>query len=159
MGFQRAKILNQAFISGPAEDAWDILTDWHRVERFRTSESSSSSLAVDRVELVGAEDEVPRTRVFHFKAEGMPVVGETLLHQDDEAMHLYYNIEGVGPAGVRNYLAITDVDPISDDRCQVTTTARFDLPQDGDMIMAKNIINTAHNNVFAGLQYAASQKK
>lgn len=159
MTYKRAKIFNQIFVSAPAEDAWDILTDWHRVERFRTVDSSSGSLAVERVELVGEEDSVPRTRVFHFKAEGMPVVGETLLHQDDETMHLYYNIEGIGPVGIRNYLAITDVDKISDDLCQVTTTARFDLPEDGDMIMAKNVINTAHNNVFAGLQYAASQKK
>ena len=159
MGFKRAKIFNQSLISSSAELAWDILTDWHNVHRFRTDNSASSALAVDRVELVGEEGKVPRTRVFYFKGEGMPVVEETLLYQDDDAMHLYYNIEGIGPAGVRNYLAITDVDHISDDLCQVTTTARFDLPEDGDMIVAKNIINTAHNNVFAGLQYAASQSK
>lgn len=157
MGFNRARIINQSFVSGPAEAAWDILTDWHNTHRLRTESSASSPLAVDRVELIGEEDKVPRTRVFYFKAEGMPVVKETLLHQDDETMHLYYNIEGIGPVGIRNYLATTDVDRISDDLCQMTITARFDLPKDGDIVMAKNIINVAHNGVIAGLQYALTQ--
>lgn len=159
MKFKRAKILNQAFVQGPASDAWEILTDWHNVQRLRTGDSAASALAVESVELVGEEGKVPRTRVFHFKGDDLPVVRETLLHQDDETMHLYYNIEGIGPAGVKNYLAITDVDQISDNLCQVTTMARFDLGEEFDMILAKNIINTAHNSVFAGLQYAAAQKK
>lgn len=159
MAFKRARIINQSYVSGSAEAAWDILTDWHRTERLRTDSSEKSALAVDRVELEGAEDAVPRTRVFYFQDPAMPVVKETLLHQDDETMHYYYNIEGIGPAGVRNYLATTDVDPISDNLCQVTITARFDLAEGGDIIMAKHIINSAHNGVIAGLQYAATRDK
>ena len=157
MAYKRARIINQAYVSGPAELAWDILTDWHRMERLRTEQSSESALAVDRIELEGREGEVPRTRVFYWKDKSLPRVKETLLYQDDDAMHFYYNIEDIGPAGIRNYLATTDVDRISDDLCQVTITARFDLDECADIVAAKNIINAAHNGVIAGLDSAAKR--
>ena len=153
MQFNRARIINQAFVKAPAENAWEILTDWHNTHRLRTPDSGSGPLSVAKTELEGQPDQVPRTRVFHFEAEHMPVVRETLFLEDDEAMHLYYNIEGVGPAGLRNYLATTDIDRISDDVCQVTITARFDLPADQDMQMAKSIINAAHLGVIKGLKF------
>ena len=151
--FKRAKIINQDIVRAPAEQCWDVLTDWAGTHRLRTEESGSGPLSVDRVELEGQPDQLPRTRVFYWKDENMPVVRETLFHQDDEALHFYYNIVGVGPAGLRNYLATTDVDRISDTVCQVTITARFDLPADLDMGMAKSIINAAHLGVIKGLQY------
>ncbi len=153
MSFRRARIINQDIVRAPAEQVWDVLTDWHNTHRLRTSESASGPLSVNRVELEGQPGSTPRTRVFHFKDERMGIVRETLLHQDDEAMHYYYNIEGIGPAGVRNYLATTDVDPIADSECQVTITARFDLAANMEMLRAKNIINAAHLGVIKGLQF------
>ena len=153
MSFRRARIINQDIVRAPAEQVWDVLTDWHNTHRLRTSESASGPLSVNRVELEGQPGSTPRTRVFHFKDERMGIVRETLLHQDDEAMHYYYNIEGIGPAGVRNYLATTDVDPITDSECQVTITARFDLAANMEMLRAKNIINAAHLGVIKGLQF------
>ena len=152
MGFNRARIFNQETVRAPAEQVWDVLTDWHRVERMRTEESSSGSFAVSKVELDGEEGQTPRTRVFYFNDERMGVVRETLFHQDDETMHFYYNIEGIGPAGVRNYLATTDVDPISESTCDVTITARFDLPDNLSMGTAKSVINAAHLGVINGLK-------
>ncbi|MDE0065100.1 MAG: SRPBCC family protein [Gammaproteobacteria bacterium] len=153
MSFRRARIINQDIVRAPAEQVWDVLTDWHNTHRLRTGESASGPLSVNRVELEGQPGSTPRTRVFHFRDERMGIVRETLLHQDDEAMHYYYNIEGIGPAGVRNYLATTDVDPITDSECQVTITARFDLAADMEMLRAKNIINAAHLGVIKGLQF------
>jgi len=152
MSFRRARIINQDIVRAPAEQVWDVLTDWHNTHRLRTNEPPGP-FSVDRVELDGQPDRTPRTRVFHFKDERMGIVRETLLRQDDEALHYYYNIEGIGPAGVRNYLATTDVDPISDSECQVTITARFDLADDMEMLRAKNIINAAHLGVIKGLQF------
>ena len=152
MSFRRARIINQDIVRAPAEQVWDVLTDWHNTHRLRTNEPPGP-FSVDRVELDGQPDRTPRTRVFHFKDERMGIVRETLLRQDDEALHYYYNIEGIGPAGVRNYLATTDVDPISDSECQVTITARFDLAEDMEMLRAKNIINAAHLGVIKGLQF------
>jgi len=152
MSFRRARIINQDIVRAPAEQVWDVLTDWHNTHRLRTNEPPGP-FSVDRVELDGQPDRTPRTRVFHFKDERMGIVRETLLRQDDEALHYYYNIEGIGPAGVQNYLATTDVDPISDRECQVTITARFDLADDMEMLRAKNIINAAHLGVIKGLQF------
>lgn len=159
MKFNRARIFNQRIIKGSAAAAWDIVTDWHNTHRMRTPDSAKSPLAVDRVELEGDEGSVPRTRVFYFKGEGMGVVRETIFLQDDEAMHLYYNIEGVGPAGLRNYLATTEIDAIGDDHCQITVTARFDLPVENDINTAKGIINAAHNGVIAGIQYGVANNQ
>ena len=77
-------------------------------------------------------------------------VRETLLYQNDDAMHLYYNIEGIGPQGVKNYLATTDVDAISPASSQVTITARFDLDAGADVVKAKSIIDLAHNHGVIG---------
>ena len=148
----RARIFNQKLVAAPATAVWDVLTDWAGVERLRRPESASGPLSVKETKLVGDKDSTPRTRVFHFNSD-LPVVSETLLHQDDELMHLYYNIEGVGPMGIRNYLATTDVDELTDNLCQVTITARFDAPEGVDLVQAKNIINTAHLGVIAGLKY------
>ena len=153
MHFRRARIFNQDIVRAPAEQVWDVLTDWHSTHRLRTPESASGSFSVEKVELEGQPDKTPRTRVFYFNDERMGIVRETLFHQDDKAMHFYYNIEGIGPAGVRNYLATTDVDKISDVECQVTITARFDLPSELNMLTAKSVINAAHLGVIKGLQF------
>ena len=157
MNFRRARIFNQDIVKAPAKQVWDVLTDWHNTHRLRTGESASGPFSVLKVELEGEPGKTPRTRVFHFKDESMGIVRETLFHQDDEAMHFYYNIEGIGPACVRNYLATTDVDPLSDSACQVTITARFDLAGDRQMLRAKNIINAAHLGVIKGLQFNLEQ--
>jgi hypothetical protein len=65
-------------------------------------------------------------------------------------MHLYYCIEGIGPHGIRNYLATTDVDAIGEDYCQVTITARFDVGPDGDLVAGKALIDIAHNRSVIG---------
>ncbi len=153
----RARIINQMRVSAPAADVWDVLTDWAGTDRLRRPESASGPLSVERVEMEGDPGSTPRTRVFHFNSD-LPVVKETLFHQDDEMRHFYYNIEGVGPLGIRNYLATTDVDELSDSMSQVTIAARFDVPEGVDVIQAKNIINAAHNGVMLGLKYNLEPK-
>jgi hypothetical protein len=111
-------------------------------------------LGVIGLELDGKEDAIPRTRVLRFSS-GL-VMRETLLHQDDEAMHIYYNIEGAGAHGIRNYLATTDVDDLTDNLCQITISARFDIPSNSDVISAKSFIDTAHNIVILGMKTLSS---
>jgi len=154
----RARIFNQGFVEASAEKTWAALSDWAGVVKLRTPGSSKSPLAVDRVELEGDPESTPRTRVFYFKSPDLPEVRETLLYKNDEVRHLYYNIEGVGPAGLINYLATTDVDEISDAKCLVTITARFDVPDGADIVQAKSIINVAHTSVIAGLNAYCSKQ-
>jgi hypothetical protein len=105
-------------------------------------------LTLAQITLEGAEDAIPRTRIMQFGAFG--IVRETLLYQDDAAMHLYYNIEGVGPHGIRNYLATTDIDALGEHRCQITITSRFDLAATDDLVKAKGLIDFAHNQAVIG---------
>src|SRR4051794_20681470 len=119
---RRVRIINQQIVDISAEQAWTWLTDWAGTKRNRKP-GTTGELALNRIVLIGEPDATPRTREMEFGAFGL--VRETLFHQDDELRHLYYNIEGTGPHGIRNYLATTDVDEVASDTCQVTITARF----------------------------------
>ncbi len=92
--------------------------------------------------------EVPRTRVLVI--DGLGTLRETVLHQSDETRHLVYNIEGVAPFGIRNYLATTDVDVVDATSSLVTITARFDVPESQDVTEAKGFIDGAHNRSVIG---------
>jgi hypothetical protein len=144
--FERVRTINQSLIDQSAEKVWSYLTDWAGSRRQRAG--GMGQLTVAKISLEGEIDQIPRTRVLEFGAFG--TVRETLLRQDDSAMHLYYIIEGTGPLGIRNYLATTDVDPVGPDRCQVTITARFDLERGGDVVKAKGLIDFAHNDAVIG---------
>ena len=148
MAFQRVRIFNQGVVPGSADEVWAYLTDW--AGQRRDPRRAPSRLA-SSITLEGQPDETPRTRVLVI--EGLGTLRETLFHQSDETRHFAYNIEGVGPYGIRNYLATTDVDSIDARRCQVTITARFDLPPDADVTEAKGFIDMAHNrSVMNGLR-------
>ena len=144
----RARIFNQGFVDASAESVWAYLTDWAGERRQRRPNTAMGDLALSKISLEGGIADIPRTRVMDFGAFG--VVRETLLYQDDVAMHLYYNIEGTGPHGIRNYLATTDVDPVGDNLCQVTITARFDLAAGQELVKAKSLIDFAHNQAVIG---------
>ena len=144
----RARIFNQAIVETSAQNVWAYLIDWAGERRERRPSGAMGDLAFSKISLEGGTARIPRTRVMDFGAFG--VIRETLLYQDDVAMHLYYNIEGTGPHGIRNYLATTDVDSIRADRSQVTITARFDLDGDQDLLKAKSVIDLAHNQAVIG---------
>lgn len=152
-GYQRAHITNQGLVEAPAKDVWAFLVDWAGTQRGGLKGNNSpgaGDLSFSKVELIGEENEIPRTRVFHFEKLG--TIRETLLYQNDEAMHLYYNIEGEGPLGIRNYLATTDIDATGDRMSQVTITARFDLSTGEDIARAKGLIDAAHNGVIGAMR-------
>jgi hypothetical protein len=144
---QRVRIFNQGVVEAPAGKVWEWLTDWAGTRRIRRP-TDMGDLSLAKIELIGEHGQIPRAREMQFGAFGK--VRETLLYQNDAAMHLYYNIEGTGPHGVKNYLATTDVDPISPVSSQVTITARFDLDPDADVAKAKAIIDFAHNTAVIG---------
>jgi hypothetical protein len=146
---QRVRIINQGTVEAPASKVWEWLTDWAGTRRQRRP-ADMGELTLAKIELIGEHDQIPRAREMQFGAFG--TVRETLLYQNDDAMHLYYNIEGIGPHGVKNYLAKTDVDAISLTASQVTIAARFDLDADADVVKAKAIIDFAHHAVIGALR-------
>jgi hypothetical protein len=142
MAVERVRVFNQRLVDAPADKVWEYLIDWAGTRRQRRA-GGMGDLTLSKLVLEGGEHDIPRTRVMEFGAFGE--VRETLLHQDDAAMHLYYNIEGTGPHGIRNYLATTDVDAVGENRCQITITARFDIDEGADLVKAKALIDFAHN--------------
>lgn len=146
-GMQRVRIYNRGIIQAPAAAVWEWLTDWAGTRRTRRP-SDLGDLTLAKIDLIGEHGQIPRAREIQFGAFG--TVRETLLYQNDDAMHLYYNIEGTGPCGVKNYLATTEVDAVSPISSQVTITARFDLDAGVDVVKAKSIIDLAHNNAVIG---------
>jgi hypothetical protein len=146
-GMQRVRIYNHGKIQAPATAVWEWLTDWAGTRRKRRP-ADLGDLTLAKIDLIGEHGQIPRAREMQFGAFGK--VRETLLYQNDEAMHLYYNIEGTGPCGLKNYLATTEVDAISPISSQVTITARFDLDPGADVVKAKSIIDLAHNNAVIG---------
>jgi hypothetical protein len=142
-GFVRARVFNQGMVEAPADKVWGYLTDWAGSRRQRPPGGGGmGDLTLAKVTLEGGQDDIPRTRAMEFGPFG--VVRETLLRQDDAAMHIYYNIEGTGPHGIRNYLATTDIDAVAENRSQVTIMARFDVAA-SELVKAKSLIDFAHN--------------
>jgi len=144
---QRVRVFNQALVQAPAAKVWEWLIDWAGTNRARRPDGMGE-LTLAKIELIGVHGQVPRAREMQFGAFGL--VRETLLYQNDAAMHLYYNIEGTGPCGVENYLATTEVDAISEMVAQITINARFDLAPKADVVKAKSIIDFAHNEAVIG---------
>ena len=152
---RRVRVVNQQIIDVAASRAWEWLTDWAGTKRTGRP-GTAGELALAKISLIGDPEKTPRTREMEFGALGL--VRETLLHQDDELRHLFYNIEGVGPYGIRNYLATTDVDDLSESSCQITITARFDAPEGCDLLKAQALISQAHNEAVIGsiVRYSAA---
>ncbi len=148
----RGRIFNQAVVNAPASDVWGVITDWAGTDKLRRPDVDPGPLKVKSVDLIGDPNGTPRTRVFQFEGD-FGEVRETLFHQCDEMRHLYYNIEGTGPLGIRNYLATTDVDELSSGVSQITITARFDVPENVDIVKAKTVINAAHMGVILGVKH------
>jgi hypothetical protein len=151
MRYRRINIVNRSLIDGPAQAAWDYLTDWARTRARPAPAGAPNAIGLKSIQLEGGATDIPRTRVLTF--ETLPTIRETLLRQDDETMHIQYNIEGIGPYGIRNYLATTEIDALGDTLCQATITARFDLADSDDPVAAKAFIDAAHNGVFKGMKW------
>src|SRR3546814_20842775 len=83
------------------------------------------------------------------------MVPETLLYFDEEALFIYYNMEGTKrlPFGLRNYLATTTIDVLSPTRSRVTCSGRFDLPADVPRDTVKDFLENVYGGIIYGIEY------
>ena len=137
-----------------AEAYWNLLLDWPAILDWMRVEGRPVPLV--KVELKPGHrlGMLPCTRNCHFDVSALPpgvvvpeVVPETLLHVDPVARFLYYNMEGEGPFGMRNYLAMTEVDELGPSRCRVTCSGRFDLPEEAPAGMVKGFIESVYDSI------------
>jgi hypothetical protein len=142
-------------VTADARAYWQLLTDWPAILDWMREEGRPVPLV--RVELEPGHQigRVPCTRNCHFDTSLLPpgvvvpeCVPETLLHCDPVARFLYYNMEGEGPFGMRNYLAMTEVDDLGKGRTRVTCRGRFDLPANAPADMVKQFIERVYDSII-----------
>ena len=151
-------------VAVPAHDYWQLLTDWPAILDWMRIEDGRPVPLV-KVELAPGHtlDRLPCTRNCYFDTSNLPpgvvipdCVPETLLHSDPIARTIYYNMEGVGPFGLRNYLATTEVDELGPDRARVTCSGRFDLPAAGPSELVKGVIEGVYHSIIHDIAAAVA---
>jgi hypothetical protein len=153
--YARVQTFASDVVDVSAGDYWRLLTDWPAILDWMREEGRPVPLV--RVELAAGHEvgRVPCTRNCYFDTSQLPpgvavpeCVPETLLHCDPVARFLYYNMEGEGPFGMRNYLAMTEVDDLGPERARVTCRGRFDLPADAPAEMVKGYIDGVYDSII-----------
>jgi hypothetical protein len=153
--FNRIRTHATGVVQVPAQEYWDLLLDWPAILRWMREEGRPVPLV--RVELAPGHEvgRVPCTRNCFFDTSALPpgiaipeCVPETLLHVDPVARFIYYNMEGEGPFGLRNYLAMTEVDELGPSETRVTCSGRFDLPAGAPGDVVKQVIESVYDSII-----------
>jgi hypothetical protein len=149
-----------------AQDYWALLLDWPAILDWMRVEGRPVPLV--KVELAQGHvvGKLPCTRNCIFDVSKLPpgivipeVVPETLLHVDDEARFIYYNMEGLGPFGLRNYLATTEVDELGPQSCRVTCSGRFDLPTAAPAELVKGAIESVYDSIVHDIAATVARRR
>jgi hypothetical protein len=160
----RAGFSNEVVVS--ANDYWEVLLDWQGILKWMPTEGSPVPLV--KVELAPGHvaGKLPCTRNCFFDLSGLPpgivipeCVPETLLHVDPVARTIYYNMEGVGPFGMRNYLATTEVDEVGPHRTRVTCSGRFDVPEGAPVDVVKSVIEGVYVSIVNDIPALIARRK
>jgi hypothetical protein len=148
----RAQFTNEVDVS--AEEYWKVLLDWPGVLKWMPREGGPVPLIKVELEKGHQIGTLPCTRNCIFDTSRLPpgvvipeCVPETLLHVDPVARFIYYNMEGEGPFGMRNYLATTEVDEIGPRRARVTASGRFDVPEGAPVEVVKAVIEGVYASI------------
>lgn len=164
-GYQRVRTYASDEVEAGADDYWRMLTDWPTVADWMRVEGRPVPLIASPLKEGHELGRLPCTRLATFDVAALPpgvdipeIAEETLLHADPVARFLYYNIEGIGPFGMRNYLAITEVDELGPNRIRVTCSGRFDLPPEAPAELVKTVIESVYDCVIHDIPKAIAAR-
>lgn len=153
--FQRGYAEVRGIVAAPPEDVWELLTDWGGFNRWwiQPEDGGRPGPRIASVDLVGAPDELPRTRVI--RHETGSVVDETLLIQNDDTKRIYYDMRprrnpggAVLRAEFENYLATTTVDALPEGQTLMTFRSEFDLVEDANMDLMRSLIERTYTDAI-----------
>jgi Polyketide cyclase / dehydrase and lipid transport len=166
--FTRVQTFRSAELDVPAGAFWDVLLDWPAIMSWWPKDNPPAPLIRVDIREGHTPGELPLTRDCFFDTSQLPpgidpsllpdCVPETLLYVDETARMLYYNMEGIGPFGMRNYLAITEVDDLGDGRCRATCRGRFDLPEGAPEPLVKGFIEGVYEAILGGISARAASE-
>ena len=141
-------------VDAPADAIWEMLLNWPAILDWMRVEGRPVPLIDVQLKAGHEVGKLPCTRNCIFDVTALPpgivipeVVPETLLYVDSEAGFIYYNMEGLGPFGLRNYLATTEVDDLGKGRSRVTCSGRFDLPKAVPVDLVKGAIEAVYDAI------------
>ena len=133
---------------------WELLIDWGNLS-WLDNHVEAEGMVLGSIALEGAVDAVPRTRVLtraNATEAGLPLVNrEVLLLEDRTAYRLYYDAENGFIRGVRNYIANWALDPISENACQMTISANFDVDETGSAEATKEIVEEVYVMIISSM--------
>jgi hypothetical protein len=161
--YQRVRAERSGEVDVSSDAYWELLLDWPAILSWMRVEGRPVPLI--SVELAPGHEvgRLPCTRNCRFDVSQLPpgviipdCVPETLLHVDPVARFIYYNMEGEGPFGLRNYLATTEVDDLGPNRTRVTCSGRFDVPEGAPAAIVKGVIESVYNSIIHDIAATAS---
>jgi Polyketide cyclase / dehydrase and lipid transport len=153
--FKRGHAETRGVLDAPAEDVWELLTDWAGFNRWwvKPEDGGRPGPGVASVELIGNPADVPRTRVVRHVTGS--AVDETLLHQNNETRRIYYNmVYRPNPGGAvlrsefENYLATTTVDTLPTGQTLMTFKSEFDVVEPADLNLMISIIERTYTDAI-----------
>jgi hypothetical protein len=160
----RAQVSDEVKVD--AADYWTLLLDWPAILDWMRVDGRPVPLVKVELRPGHAVGSLPCTRNCIFDVSQLPagivipeVVPETLLHVDPEARLIYYNMEGEGPFGLRNYLATTEVDELGPERTRVTCSGRFDVPEGSPADLVKGAIESVYDSIVHDIAITAAKRR
>jgi hypothetical protein len=163
--YARIRVRLSDEVGTSAESFWKLLLDWPAILDWMRVEGRPVPLTKVELKAGHKAGQLPCTRNCYFDLSALPpgvvipkMVPETLLYVDDVARFIYYNMEGEGPFGMRNYLATTEVDEIDASRCRVTCSGRFDLPQSAPAEVVEGVIAGVYDSIIHDIAATAASR-
>lgn len=157
--FRRTGAFFESDVDVSADEFWVVLRDWAGVMKWADLSETAPAPLIDTTLREGDSGKfLPCTRICHFDTSGgfPPTFEETLLLADPESRRIYYNVEGVQPSGMRNYMATTIIDEIGPGQCHVTCSSTFDVPAQDTSDTIKEFLEAVYErSVVRGMERVA----
>lgn len=124
-GSLRVALHSSAEIAAPADQVWELVSDWAGMLRWWLPAEQGGLQGVQLIDckLIGMPDAVPRTR--RMVLSGGATVDETIVYQNDQQRRIHYL--KADDQLISGYAATTYVDELEQGGCVVYISSGFDV--------------------------------